>query len=527
MTGVRATVRNALGYYASWLSTLPIILVMIGASLVVGLVAGKIEFVGLALAAVALVSVLIIIIGWRLWWWLMAFLMFGYLLLSRGFAGIGVSPFYIGEGILGVGVLTALLAPFTRGVHLHFRRLFRVEILLLFIFLAIQVWQTIPYFGEYQINTIRDAMTYAYALYALLIMLIVPRSAVVWFFETFGKLIPYALAWYPIMVFVSRQKMLNFVLPLMDQPPIYTKSSDVGVHVAGMGAFLLLQLNEQSQLWTRPGYWAVWAGWTINAVLTSAVGRAALLCIAAMMAIVTGLLPTKTRLDRLLLIVAVLLCILILSGGYSTLKIPLGHRTLSIEQLVNNVTSIVGEGDNSEGGVEGTKQWRLNWWNKIIDYTFHGPYFWTGKGYGINLSLSDGFAVTNTDVLRSPHNGHMTILARSGVPGFVAWLVFLASLFIWLAREGYVRRNTRPRDAKIAAWLLAYLVAFMIMTAFDVFLEGPPGGPWFWALVGMAFVYFSKDDETPQEVRPVQIRRGKRAPLRKSSEPGWAGADGI
>ncbi|MCC7208687.1 MAG: hypothetical protein IT323_15375 [Anaerolineae bacterium] len=527
MSGVRAALRDTLGYYAPWLAALPFVLVVIGGALLVGLLAGKIEFVGLAVAGVVLVSALIIILGYRFWWWSLAFLLFGYLLGSRGFAGIGVSPFYIGEGVLAIGILTLALAPFTRGIRVYYRRLFRIEILLLAVFLAIQVWQTIPYVGAYQVNAIRDAMTYAYSLFMLLILLLIPKSRVEWFFRAFGKVIPYALVWYPIIVFVSRQKVFNFVLPLMDQPPLYTKSSDIAVHVAGMGAFLLLQLAGQNQQWTRPGHWLVWALWTINAILTSAVGRAALLCNAAMVAIVAGLLPTKTRLDRLLLILGALGCLLILTGGYSTIKIPLGHRTLSIEQLVANVTSIVGQGDNSEGGVEGTKQWRLNWWAKIIDYTYHGPYFWGGKGYGINLSLSDGFAVTNTDALRSPHNGHMTILARSGVPGFFAWLLFLISAAIRLAREGYVRRNTRPGEAKVAAWLLAYLAAFMIMTAFDVFLEGPPGGPWFWALFGMAFVYFSKDDDAPRPAPTTPTRRGRRAISRRSSEPGWAGADGI
>jgi hypothetical protein len=527
MNAVRAAVRDTISTYLPWVGALPLILVVAGASLAIGLLAGKVELAGLALAGVALVSALIIIIGYRFWWWSLVVLMFGYLFLSRGFAGIGFFPLYIGEGVLGIGILTAALAPFTRRAHLHFRRLLRPEVVILLIFLAIQVWQTVPYFGTYQFNAIRDAMMYAYAFFTLLIMLVIPKSAVEWFFRTFGKLIPYALLWYPILVFISRQNLLTIILPLMDRPLIYTKSSDVSVHVAAMGAFILLQLSEQSQGWTRPGYWAVWTLWTLNAVLTSAVGRAALLCNAAMVAIVTGLLPTKSRLDRLLLIVGVLGCILILSGGYSSLKIPLGHRSLSIEQLVTNVTSILGEGDNSVGGVEGTKEWRLNWWKAIIDYTFHGPYFWNGKGYGINLAESDGFAVTDSENLRSPHNGHMTILARSGVPGFIAWLAFLASVAFWLMRVGYVRRNTRPRDAKIAAWLLSYLVAFNIMAAFDVFLEGPPGGPWFWALLGIAFVYFSEDGDVAPAIASGGNGRNKRVSSRRSSEPGWAGADGI
>ena len=33
-------------------------------------------------------------------------------------------------------------------------------------------------------------------------------------------------------------------------------------------------------------------------------------------------------------------------------------------------------------------------------------------------------------------------------------------------------------------WLLIYWLAFIVNSSFDVFLEGPQGGIWFWCLVG-------------------------------------------
>ncbi len=43
-------------------------------------------------------------------------------------------------------------------------------------------------------------------------------------------------------------------------------------------------------------------------------------------------------------------------------------------------------------------------------------------------------------------------------------------------------------------FLLAYWMAFMINTAFDVFLEGPMGGIWFWTVygIGLAAVWLHK-----------------------------------
>ena len=63
-------------------------------------------------------------------------------------------------------------------------------------------------------------------------------------------------------------------------------------------------------------------------------------------------------------------------------------RPVSSHQILENAKSIVGESGQQN---EGTKRWRLNWWNIIINETFYGPSFWTGRGFGINLGDADGF----------------------------------------------------------------------------------------------------------------------------------------
>jgi hypothetical protein len=44
-------------------------------------------------------------------------------------------------------------------------------------------------------------------------------------------------------------------------------------------------------------------------------------------------------------------------------------------------------------------------------------------------------------------------------------------------------------------WILGYLAAFVVMTSFDVFLEGPMGGIWFWVMIGVAAVYMTDDPQ--------------------------------
>ena len=133
-----------------------------------------------------------------------------------------------------------------------------------------------------------------------------------------------------------------------------------------------------------------------------------------------------------------------------------------------------------------TRNFRLAWWSAIVDYTVHGPYFWTGKGFGINLADADGFQPTQDHSLRAPHNTHLTTLARMGVPGFVLWIAlqvgFGSGLILALLR---FRRAGDRLLAATAGWIGIYWGAMLVDTSFDPYLEGPQGGIWFWVLVGL------------------------------------------
>jgi hypothetical protein len=166
---------------------------------------------------------------------------------------------------------------------------------------------------------------------------------------------------------------------------------------------------------------------------------------------------------------------------------PPKGRPATFDQLIDNILSLFVP--SSDADLEGTKQFRLAWWGTIVDYTVFGDYFWTGKGFGVNLADVDGFQSTLDHSLRAPHNSHVTVLARMGVPGFVLWVVLQAAFGIGLLRTTLT--NRRAGDLALAAvggWLLAYWVAMMLDTSFDPYLEGPQGGIWFWAVFGLGLV---------------------------------------
>lgn len=162
-------------------------------------------------------------------------------------------------------------------------------------------------------------------------------------------------------------------------------------------------------------------------------------------------------------------------------------RPATLQQFIDNVLSLFGS--SQDGSLEGTKQFRLAWWKEIIDYTVFGDYFMTGKGFGVNLADDDGFQSTADGSLRAPHNSHLTVLARMGVPGLVLWLL-LQGTFGW----GLIRAIGRSRArgdgglATVGALVLIYWLAMMVDTSFDPYLEGPQGGIWFWCVFGLGLV---------------------------------------
>jgi hypothetical protein len=174
-------------------------------------------------------------------------------------------------------------------------------------------------------------------------------------------------------------------------------------------------------------------------------------------------------------------------GTYIAPPAPPKGRPASIGQIVDNILSVFGS--TTDSGLEGSKQFRLAWWGKIVDYTVFGDNFWTGKGFGVNLADVDGFQATSDHSLRSPHNTHLTILAREGVPGLVVWVLLQVAFAFGLIRAfRTARRAGNWRLAALGALVLVYWIAMMIDTSFDPYLEGPQGGIWFWCLFGVGIV---------------------------------------
>ena len=191
-------------------------------------------------------------------------------------------------------------------------------------------------------------------------------------------------------------------------------------------------------------------------------------------------------------------------------EVDLGlSRNVSVTQLVANLGSITG-GDDAQ--LDASKDWRLAWWTKIYGYTVDGPYFWVGKGFGVNLATDDGFQVDAEQSLRAPHSAHLEILARAGVPGLALWaLLQLAFAAAILRAAAIARRIKEPAWIPLLGWVFVYWLAALVNGSFDVYLGGPQGGIWFWSMIGLGLALTRMvneraasvlDGATPQTTAP-------------------------
>jgi len=268
--------------------------------------------------------------------------------------------------------------------------------------------------------------------------------------------------------------------PGTDVPIIHAKAGDVLVHLGAILAFWSTRLGASS------------VGLPLVILLTANVAMNGPQNRGGLLAFLTGFLICMlarpyARVPRLILAMAT--CgLVILAVTNARIEVPGSTRTISFEQFINNVASISSESKATD--LDGTKQWRMDWWATIVNYTFNGNYFWEGKGFGINLAVDDGFLYgfqgSDTMLLRSPHNGHLMILARAGVPGLLLWgLTHLGWAFAILRLHVKSRQRHHDDWSGLFLVLLVYWLGFMINAAFDVYIEGPMGGIWYWSIYGI------------------------------------------
>jgi O-antigen ligase/polysaccharide polymerase Wzy-like membrane protein len=404
----------------------------------------------------------------------------GYAIAGRGFAYVGQKPVFIGDAVLLVGTLA--LFTRARGVRLH-----PVHGLLA-LFMLLGALRTFPYVTDYGVNAIRDGALWGYCTFALALSAFVRIEHIRWIIDRYRRFVPWLVAWIPIAAVIAILHA-SPAWPNSGISILHFKGGDMGVHLTIVASFVLLGLygHERRQRGLRSEA-AVWLCWFLAVAPVVAMSRSSMLSIGFGVAAAV-VLRRSVRVFPFLLAAGALGLTLVLFN----VSVPVGGgQNISTTNLVQNVVSIVSNKQDQGGhgsthqNLNGSKKFRLRWWTKVIDYTVHGPYFWKGKGFGLNLADSDGFQLDSKHTLRAPHNSHITVLARMGMPGLVSWallqLGFAVTMLRWTMRA---RRLGARLWSLFDAWLLVAWLAIMIDTTFDPYLEGPQGAIWLWSVVGV------------------------------------------
>lgn len=501
-----SVLRSSLDPARRWGWTVP---VAAGLGLLVGVLVVRLPIAAVLLVGIATGLVLISVRERAITAFHVALLVLlaGYAFLGKGFAYLGVPPLYVGELALALGVVAIFMS-------LGSARFGAIEGLLV----AFMVWcafRTIPYVGTYGLDALRDGATWGYAIFAIAVAITVHPDHFARLATGYRLLIPAFLVWVPVAA--SLTLAFGSLLPLApgsSVPLVAFKAGDMSVHLAAIGAFLLLGLDRVRDRYPRVPHLVVWPIWLVNAALVAALNRAAFLALTTVVAVIL-FVREGGRWVTLALVAVGMAALLALVNPAVELGLP---RSLSVDQLVQNVVSVFG----SEGGTvnEATKNWRFAWWTSIVDYTVYGDYAPTGKGFGINLADADGFQVLADGSLRAPHSVHFEILARAGVPGLVLWILLQATFGFTLLRAAFRATKTAPKWVPVLAWVFVYWAAAMINGSFDVYIGGPQGGIWFWSVMGLGIAVIRLSAEQPErdpldrDGAEDQARPGRSRPFR-------------
>ena len=274
---------------------------------------------------------------------ILAFLLTGYAIMDKSFAYVGIGFIYVSEIGLLFGTLTFFVTWFQG--NLDFSVLKRPSILILAAFLIWSLFCTLPYISQHKLYALRDALLWGYAAFSFLILLLIRREWIERFISWYGYAIPFLLVWWILVYFLQWFTSFKSNPFNPDYPIFQMKPGDVAVHLAGIAAYTLLNLNERSGI-KRAAWltWGIWLLWWANWLVYGVIGRAAMLI--PLLTLCTLLLlscrPIKKWAAPILSGIAM---VALLAVTNIHLKIPDPSRQveLSADQIAINFASLMGD----------------------------------------------------------------------------------------------------------------------------------------------------------------------------------------
>ncbi|MCX6955549.1 MAG: O-antigen ligase family protein [Verrucomicrobia bacterium] len=455
-----------------------------------GALAGVVVSFGLAEEAYVLATLTVTLIGWLLleWFggprpeaWLLAAVLGGYVVASRGFAQLLLSPqlpLLPGESALAAGLAAAILRMAFRQTAVVRRDLLNAAILGWIVLGAARLW---PDFGAYGVVALRDFATVYYALFFFLAQSLATHPPSARLLRN-TLLASFAILPFSYFIFTHYGDILQPIMQFRGVPLVYYKE-DLAAANFFAGFFLLLTVPD-------------WPMWARNALALASYASA--FAISSSRAAIVGLLVTSTwwavarrwtpwKLQGLAAPVAI--------GVLAVLAVvqPGEFRESRLYTLYEHGASMVdltGTGHYSTEDrryVGDNNRFRLVWWRSVIEETLRGgPIF--GLGFGADLSsrflrtyeldLGEEFAT------RSPHSIIFTVLGRMGLAGLAVFLCIIGGMALRTLRLARVARSDDRVLVPLGWWSVSWVM--LSSACFGVVMEGPMGAVLFWTALGMA-----------------------------------------
>ena len=141
---------------------------------------------------------------------------------------------------------------------------------------------------------------------------------------------------------------------------------------------------------------------------------------------------------------------------------------------------------------------RITMWGQILDRTARQPML--GEGFGPAFSAFFGGRFYDYSERRlHPHNSFLWILNRMGIIGFGVFS-FLILKFYSSGIKAYRRMNAGKSKAYLLALLSSHF-CISIFAFFNVVLEGPSMGIFFWIIMGLTMALIKMGKEQSERVK--------------------------
>lgn len=416
--------------------------------------------------------------------WLLAFLVFGYVIGNRGFAQImpiGGVPLFLSElGLVVAVVLVLLRGALNRQLPMRTDWLNGLLLLWLVLGAARLPWD----FRTHGLMALRDFATVYYVLYFFAAQALARHQAShrllhAAYHVTFAVL-PFAAAAFSAFPDFFAHNLLIAGVPL-----IHLKG-DLLASYLFTGFIILLPRGAFD--------WRGLVAWRWLLALVALVIGLSLLSRASLVGLLVaaGWLALAGRGRPVKVIAGVCLTGIL---GLAILSLlprqdPTQTRIYAIYETAASIVDFSGTRDYRSGQADNkgdNNRFRLIWWRNVAEETLQtSPVF--GLGFGADLArgfLQEYYPDSGEDFsARSPHNIFMTAFGRMGLIGVASlFLIYLVQFRVTLRAARAARSDPARQDAltlQAACWVV------LVSACFGVVLEGPMGAIPFWIMLGLA-----------------------------------------